>query len=177
MTRFALAVLVWSPCALLLADDPKKPPTDLEGAWQEPTLPGEDVAVRYRIIFSGDKVTIRHREQVLTGIVKLNPLSTRITFTMMITNVEGKGAHGRGIHTGIYEVVNDRISIQFNPTPVRLPDEDEIPAPRAKNPQTGDQPSPMPVPTVPGVVVVNPSRSRIGMDLAPVTLTLHKVAK
>jgi hypothetical protein len=176
MTRLALCALVWSPCAVLLADEPKKQLSEFEGAWQEPTRPGEDPSLRYKITFAGEKVTIHYREQVLAGTFKLNPLSTQLTVTMTITNVEGKGAHGRGIYTGIYEVVNDRVSIQFNPTPARLPDEDDVLAPRVKKPQTGDQPTPLP-PPLPAPVVVIQSRSRIGMDLAPVTLTLHKVAK
>ena len=66
MTRFVLALAACVPCVALGADDPKmpdpKPPaTELEGVWQEPLRPGEDPAVRFKITFAGDKVTIKGR--------------------------------------------------------------------------------------------------------------------
>jgi hypothetical protein len=160
MTRLALCVVVWSPCVMLFADEPKKPPPALEGAWQEPARPGEDPSLRYKITFADDKVTIRYREQVLTGTVESNSDPEQIRFTMTITTVEGNGPHVKGAYTGVYEATKDRVSFHFDPRPghvgeVRLREE-------------GGE--------LRIVIVPDTSRDR-PLGLAPVTLTLHKVAQ
>ena len=159
MTRLALCALVWSPCGVLFADEPEKPLAELQGAWQEPTRPGEDPSMRYKITFTGEKVTIHYREQVLSGTFQIDSDSSQIRVTMMIAKVEGKGTHVKGAYIGLYEVGKDRVSLHFDPRPaivqeVQLPGEDK---PR---------------------IVITPDTSRPnGLGLAPVTLTLHKVAK
>jgi hypothetical protein len=169
MTRLALVVVVWLSCVALFGDEPKKPqplpPTALEGAWQEAVLLGEDPAVRYKITITDDKVTIRHREQVLTGTFEVSSESEPFTITMKITGVKGDGSHVRGTYRGIYEVEKDRVSLRFNPVPARPPIVREIKVPGEDKPR---------------IVVIDETalyeRSG-GLRLAPVTLTLHKVKK
>src|SRR5207248_10268590 len=106
MTRFALALAAWFPCVALGADDPKLPDAKapvagLEGVWQEQSRPGEDPAVRFKITFAGDKVTINIRGQVLKGtfwteeelLVASAPdrKRDRVTILVTITEVEGNG--------------------------------------------------------------------------------------
>jgi hypothetical protein len=163
MTRLALCVVVWSPCAVLFADEPRKPASVLEGAWQEPVLPGEDAAARYRVTIVGDKVTIRHREQVLTGTVVVGTDSNPLRVTMTITNVEGNGSHVQGTYIGVYEAAKDRVSFQFNPYPVKTA------TVRAIQPDLTLGP--------PEVIQVAEARNFGGLGLAPITLTLHKAKK
>jgi hypothetical protein len=162
MTRLALVVVVWLPSVVLFADDPKKPPTELEGVWQEPARPGEDAALRYKITFAAEKVTIHHREQVLTGTLWVDTRAERITVAMVITGAEGKGSLTKGIYSGIYQVEKERVSLRFNPHPVDL---DELPDSAEERTVFFQS------------LQFDRGRDPATLGLAPFTLTLHKVKK
>ncbi|HVL13548.1 MAG TPA: hypothetical protein VM529_13355 [Gemmata sp.] len=136
-------------------------------------MPGEDPSLRYRITFAGENVTIRYREQVLSGTFTVDSQSDPVTVTMVVTEVKGDGEHTKGTYRALYEIEKTRVSLQFSPKPVALwqvvprsdkepPRAIEIVGPNGKKQRI----------TAPAVSV----RSA-GMGLAPVTLTLHKVAK
>ena len=161
MTRLALCALVWSPCAVLFADEPKQPPPALEGAWQEPAMPGEDPSMRYKIVFAGEKATIHYREQVLTGTATVAPEFDQMLIIIGITHVEGSGPHVKGTYLGVYEEEKGRLSLRFDHPLVSTTTLRQYPGVDGGS----------------RIVVLEDLRREQNLGLAPVTLTLHKVAK
>jgi hypothetical protein len=122
MTRFVLALAACVPCVALGADDPKMPEpkfpaTELEGVWQEPLRPREDPAVRFKITFAGDKVTIHIGGQVLRGTFAADdtPSGISLSIRITITTVEGNGTFAEGAFSGIYRVDKGQLDLRINP--------------------------------------------------------------
>jgi hypothetical protein len=169
MTRFALVLAACVPCIALGADDPKMPDpkmpaTELEGVWQEPLRPGEDPAVRFRVTFTGDKVTINIDGQVLKGTfwtedglwVTSAPARKRdrVPILVTITEIEGNGTFEKGSYSGLHSLEKDQLMLSFGvrPTPI------------------------VETSTALRVKALRDQRPT-GMELAPYTLTLAKVKK
>ncbi|HSQ56245.1 MAG TPA: hypothetical protein VLM40_10940 [Gemmata sp.] len=161
MTSLALVLVVWLPSANLRGDDPKKLTAQLQGLWQEEVLRGEDPAVRYKITFEGEKVTIRYREQVLTGSVIVSSTNWRGQITMVIDRVEGTGHYSKATFTSIFEVDEKIMHMSVYP-PVPA-----VPVRRIEVPRRGDEP--------PRFIEVPVPQDQQGMGLASFTLTFHKV--
>jgi hypothetical protein len=165
-----ITLMTLIPCFTILAEDPKTPITALEGTWHEPGMPGEDHTVRYKIVFAGDKVTITIGTQVMTGTYiadrQSNEDKRHSNISCKLKNSQGKEM----IISGIYRVEQDELSLRLAP---KVLSQFEEPRPLIPSPLRPFDPStPLSLPSLRATTSVN---QRLGMELAPLTLTLGKV--
>jgi hypothetical protein len=150
MTRFALVLVACVPCVALRAQE-KSPATELEGTWQEPARPGATAAaVRYKITFAGEKVTVSVCDRSLTGRFDVEAKADPPILTVVSRSEAGKLT----IVRGRYELKDGRLILSIGP-------EESVESPL----------------TALRVMALERSGGTEKLDRGPVRLTLEKVKK
>ena len=103
-------------CIFMGVQDPKLPPTALEGTWREPLLPGEKLADRLRLMCTGNKITLALEDQVLEGTFEREADSAMTSITITVTAVNGRALPAKRMFLGQFVGEGDAFDFRLTPT-------------------------------------------------------------
>lgn len=118
MTHLVLVLATWYLSAEWNAQDLKRPARELEGVWQEPAHTGESPGLRFRITFTGDKVSIVIGKQDVHGTWRVEARERVSCLIVSVVDTADRSGATRTDYLACYAVIGGDLFLLIDPVPL-----------------------------------------------------------